>query len=261
MSYSQAFLKKIAEISALKILNAREGVEYFSLPYRHLVIDNFFEIDFAKELLRSFPPISDDGWEHSNDQDIEIKFRTNWASEFDIPEGIVDGVRVLNSASILRAMAIRFGIAKIIPDPYFTGGGLNVTLPGGLLDVHVDGNYHDATGLNRRLNAILYLNPEWESAWGGEFGVYDAKGEVCLKRIAPLFNRLIIFDSHDYSFHGLPEPLNFPEGASGRKSIILYYYTKENRPPEHTNTGDPHSALWVKRGLLDKRGNKKRTYE
>ena len=54
------------------------------------------------------------------------------------------------------------GIKKIIPDPYFTGGGLNVTTKGGLLDVHVDGNYHDATGLNRRLNAILYLNPNYK---------------------------------------------------------------------------------------------------
>ena len=40
-------------------------------------------------------------------------------------------------------------IDKLIPDPYFTGGGLNATISGGLLDVHVDGNYHDATGLNR----------------------------------------------------------------------------------------------------------------
>ena len=62
-------------------------------------------------------------------------------------------------------------------------------------------------------------------------------------------------------FTMLPEPLNFPLEVGGRKSIILYYYTKEPRPPEHTNTGDPHSALWVKRGMLDKKGNKTREYK
>lgn len=260
-SLTQAQLKELALQAADKIVTARIGLEFFCEPFRHMVLDNFFNLSFANKLLHSFPSIESGTWEHANDQDIEIKYRTNWSSEFDIPDGIIEAIRVLNSAPILRAIAKLFGIAKIIPDPYFTGGGLNLMLPGGLLDVHVDGNYHDATGLNRRLNAILYLNPGWSDHWGGEFGIYDAKGEVCLKRVAPLFNRLVIFDSHDYSFHGLPEPINFPLEAGGRKSIILYYYTKERRPPEHTNTEDPHSALWVKRRLLDKRGKKTRKYE
>ena len=69
-----------------------------------------------------------------------------------------------------------------MPDPYFTGGGLNETAKGGLLDVHIDGNYHDASGLNRRMNAIFFLNPDWNDEWGGQFGLYDSKGEECLKR-------------------------------------------------------------------------------
>jgi hypothetical protein len=32
-----------------------------------------------------------------------------------------------------------------------------------------------------------------------------------VKKVAPLYNRLVIFDSHDKSFHGLPDPVNFPE--------------------------------------------------
>ena len=26
-----------------------------------------------------------------------------------------------------------------------------------------------------------------------------------------LFNRMIAFDTHDYSFHGVPNPINFPK--------------------------------------------------
>jgi hypothetical protein len=47
----------------------------------------------------------------------------------------------LNSPIFLNAMSVTMGITKIVPDPYFSGGGLNVTNRGGLLDVHVDGNY------------------------------------------------------------------------------------------------------------------------
>lgn len=256
----QSELRSMAQVCAEKIRDAKDGVEYFAEPYRHVVIDNFLDPKLADACLQNFPPLKAAVWEHANDADIEVKYRTTWASEFDIPEGIVDAVRILNSSLILEAMAQRIGIQKIIPDPYFSGGGLNVTMRGGLLDVHVDGNYHDATGLSRRLNAIIYLNPEWQPEWGGEFGVYDTAGQTCLKKVAPLFNRLVIFDSHDLSFHGLPDPLTFPEGEP-RRSIILYYYTKETRPSNHITVNDPHSALWVKRDLLDKRGNKTRNYK
>lgn len=256
--FSQKDLKRMAVASSQKVIDAREGSEYFHEPFRHVVIDDFLDPELAEACLENFPALDADSWDHANDKDIEVKYRTKWQSEFDIPDGIVDAIRILNSSIFLKAMASRVGIQKIMPDPYFTGGGLNVTMPGGLLDVHVDGNYHDATGLNRRLNAIIYLHPEWKPDWGGEFGLYDRTGVECVKRVEPLFNRLLIFDTHDFSFHGLPDPVKYPPGTS-RKSIILYYYTKEDRPPEHVKVGDAHSALWMKRELKDKRGNETRS--
>nr|WP_315232790.1 2OG-Fe(II) oxygenase [uncultured Albidiferax sp.] len=256
---TQTQLKSIAEYSCNRLLAAQEGIELFNEPFKHVVIDNFFPADFANACLEAFPQITDSVWEHANDPEIEVKFRTNWKSEFDIPDGMLSAVRILNSAPFLQAMSQVMGIKKIIPDPYFTGGGLNVTMRGGLLDVHVDGNYHDATGLNRRLNALVYLNPDWKEEWGGEFGIYDSQGEVCVKKVAPLFNRLIIFDSHDKSFHGLPDPVNFPENEP-RRSIILYYYTLEPRPGSQITVEEPHSALWKKKNLLDKRGNRTRDF-
>lgn len=258
--FSQPDLKIMAESCAEKVRRASIGSEYFLEPYKHVIIDNFFAPELAEVCLQKFPSPEESVWEKTNDADIEVKHRTNWKSEFDIPDGMVDAIRILNSSLFLNAMAERMEIPKIVPDPYFTGGGLNATFKGGLLDVHVDGNYHDATGLNRRLNAIVYLNKNWETSWGGEFGIYNNTGDVCLKRVAPIFNRLVIFDSHDFSFHGLPDPLNFPDTES-RKSIILYYYTKAPRPTEQIAVEQPHSALWKKRGLTDKRGNKTRDFK
>jgi Rps23 Pro-64 3,4-dihydroxylase Tpa1-like proline 4-hydroxylase len=97
-------------------------------------------------------------------------------------KNIVSLVRILNSSIFLKALSKVFSIPKIMPDPYFTGGGLNVTEKGGLLDVHVDGNYHDASGLNRRLNILLYFNPGWKKSWGGEFGIYSDGGKRCVKK-------------------------------------------------------------------------------
>jgi Rps23 Pro-64 3,4-dihydroxylase Tpa1-like proline 4-hydroxylase len=255
----QTQLNELANNLATKIINAKHGIEYFQEPYKHCVIDNFFPEEFANICLNAFPQLDDDSWDRTNDPDIEVKLRSRWQSEFDIPEDLLDAIRILNSSIILKAMSKLIEIDKLIPDPYFTGGGLNVTVSGGLLDVHVDGNYHDATGLNRRINAIIYLNPGWQNTWGGEFGIYNSTGDVLIKKVEPLFNRLVIFDTNDFSFHGLPDPLNFPKDKS-RKSIILYYYTKESRPSNQIDINEPHSALWKKRGLLDKRGNKSRDF-
>jgi len=252
---NQVDLKSIALNCANKIISADFNFE----PYKHIVVDNFFPEPLAYECLKSFPHVDDKSWEHQNDKDIEIKSRSNWKSEFDVPENIIDVVRILNSSIILNAFSKVFNINKLIPDPYYSGGGLNITQRGGLLDVHVDGNYHDASGLHRRVNAILYLNPGWQEGWGGEFGLYDNNGEKLIKKIAPIHNRIVVFDTNDYSFHGLPDPLNFPDGKA-RRSIILYYYTKEPRPTSDINVDKPHSALWKKRGWLDKRGNKTRDF-
>jgi len=246
----QLQLKKIAEICANKVTKIFLHQE----PYKHLVIDNFLPDELAQKCLESFPELDNNVWEHENDDGIEVKSRTTWMSEFDIPENIVDSVRILNSSLLLNAFSKVFGIQKLISDPYFSGGGLNVTQNGGLLDVHVDGNYHDATGLNRRMNALIYLNPDWEESWGGEFGIYNKNGTQLVKKVEPLFNRLVVFDSHDYSYHGLPEPIKFPNGTN-RKSIILYYYTKTQRPKNQVLTKNPHSALWVKKGIKDKKGS------
>jgi len=253
-------LKNLAIQATQKIANAIQGEHFFTEPFKHAVIDDFFPIEFAELLLNQFPAPEAPVWERTHDEDIEIKLRTHWESEFDVPEGIIDAIRVMNSSYMLKAMSAIFDISKLMPDPYFTGGGLNATVRNGLLDVHVDGNYHDASGLNRRINAILYLNPGWQEGWGGEIGFYDATGENLVKKIPPIHNRLVIFDTNDFSFHGLPDPLNFPENRA-RQSIILYYYTKESRPSDQISIQDPHSALWKKRNFTDKRGNKTRDYQ
>jgi hypothetical protein len=256
---NQKRLNTTAKKLAQKIISTKKNISYFEEPYKFLVLDDFLPRDLAESALRKFPNLSSSCWEFQNTKDLEIKYRTVWKSEFDIPEHIVDIVRILNSSILLTAISKRFCIKKLIPDSYFTGGGLNAMRRSGVLDVHVDGNYHDATGLNRRMNVILFLNKSWKNNWGGDFGIYDNDGEICKKRILPIFNRLVIFDTHDKSFHGMPEKLNCPKNRI-RKSLILYYYTKESRPRFQITNPKPHSALWKKNDFKDKFNKKTRKY-
>jgi hypothetical protein len=37
--------------------------------------------------------------------------------------------------------------------------------------------------------------------------------------------------------------------------LFFYYYSKESRPANQSISEKPHSIIWVKRSLKDKRGN------
>ena len=47
--------------------------------------------------------------------------------------------------------------------------------------------------------------------------------------IEPRFNRLVIFNTNDTTYHGHPTPHAFPEGYP-RTSLAFYYYPVSPRP-------------------------------
>ena len=248
--------RKIAESLSAKLESPDQS---FETPFKLRIVDAFLPKSWLDRIASSFPSWEADAWEHSEIGEVERKKRSTWDSVYDVPEGARDVVELLNSSIFLRALSCSLDIPKLIPDPYFTGGGLNISGEGDYLDVHVDGNYHDASGLNRRVNAILYLNPVWDRTWGGNFGMYSEDGSTLVREFSPKNNRLLIFDTSDSSFHGYPEPIQCPPDIK-RKSLILYYYTKDAQSCETVRVPQPHSALWVKRGMRDKHFKKTRSF-
>ena len=64
--------------------------------------------------------------------------------------------------------------------------------------------------------------------------------EHCVAAVAPLFNRMAIFSTTDFSWHGHPDPLTCPENRS-RKSLALYYFSL-GRPAEEVS--DSHRTVF-----------------
>ena len=82
----------------------------------------FFDNYLAKGLFESFPPLDDDIWEKTNDEDIEVKYRTKFQSEFDVPDGLIEAIRIFNSSTFVKAISEVFDIPKLLPDPFYSGG-------------------------------------------------------------------------------------------------------------------------------------------
>ena len=222
-------------------------------PFPNIYFDDFFFYNFLTEVLSEFPDLS----KHNSN---------NYKSNVEKNKFLAEGEKFygnntkklfhfLNSEQFLKFLQILTGIEEVlIPDPYYSGGGLHETKKGGLLKLHADFNKHPKTKLDRRVNVLIYLNKDWEDSYGGDFELWDNEVKNCIKKLKPIFNRLAIFSTTDFSYHGHPDPLNCPEDKS-RKSIALYYYSN-GRPKLEVNTGlENHSTLFVKRS--DNRSDQK----
>ncbi len=213
-------------------------------PYPHIVLDNFFNPEIVDGVLKEFPDRNAIRWQRFDNAN-EIKL----ASANDASFGPLTRLFFyhLNSITFLEFLSQITGIENLIPDPQFEGGGLHQIVRGGKLGVHADFNKHRKYGLDRRLNLLLYLNKNWREEYGGHLQLWDKDMTQCEAKVAPLFNRVLVFSTTDFTYHGHPDPLQCPEDMT-RKSLALYYFTN-GRPAEEV-TGE-HSTVFKARGPED----------
>jgi len=217
-------------------------------PYRHIVIEDFFEPDFAEVLLRDFPRFNPDLarneiYEGVWGKAVNSAFRAISATYEDLYNAI-------GSPEFLGLMSELTGIPDLLLDPKMYGGGTHENLHGQSLDAHVDFNYDEAQKLHRRLNLIVYLNKDWRAEWGGSLEVHSNPRRPKENRVKSYlcgFNRAVIFETNEHSWHGFPE-IDLPENERhrSRKSISIYLYTK-GRPAEEI--APMHGTFYVHRPL------------
>lgn len=210
-------------------------------PYPNVVLDHVFDDDVLDKAVDCIADIPPGAYERA---DTPYQTHKWWLSDYRaMPEPLRNLLLWFNSSSCVDWMSEVTGIPDLIPDMTYYGGGLHVTGSGGRLGVHTDFNIHPELRLHRRVNALLFLNRGWQREWGGNLEMLglDTGGKlVYLRDIHPLFNRLVVFNITDQSFHGMPKALACPAGVE-RRSLALYYYTA-NRP--ESEKAQPHMARW-----------------
>jgi Rps23 Pro-64 3,4-dihydroxylase Tpa1-like proline 4-hydroxylase len=150
----------------------------------------------------------------------------------------------LNSEIFLKELHALTGINSLYADYGLHGGGQHMHGRGGKLNVHLDYSIHPKIDLERKLNLIIYLTPGWRKEWGGELGLWSHdqnsnQPKDVIKKIVPIFNRAVIFDTTQNSWHGLPDPIDCPQEVT-RNSLASYYLIT----PSNT-AKDRHKALFA----------------
>jgi Rps23 Pro-64 3,4-dihydroxylase Tpa1-like proline 4-hydroxylase len=212
-------------------------------PFRHVVIPDFFAREFCERLLADFPSFED---QYALNETGEVGRKAVRTKVSELSPAYQELDDFIQTEEFLELISDITGIPDLLYDPEYFGGGTHENLEGQGLDPHVDFNYHPQTGWHRRLNLIVYLNPEWDLKWGGNFDLHSnpwdpEANEV--KSVQPLFNQGVIFETTERSWHGFA-PIQLPESHkhASRKSFAIYLYT-EDRP--HEETAPAHATVYV----------------
>lgn len=236
--FAEKYLEDLAENNADKYQTSK--------PFSHISFDNFLPAEILEKVLSEFPNVEDDQWQQYKSETENGKLAS---SKYEmIPPHTRYVLDHLNTPPFLQFLERLTGIEGLIPDPYYTGGGMHQTKRGGWLGVHVDFNKYEKLKIYRRINVLIYLNKNWKPEYGGDLELWDEKMENMEEKIAPIFNRCAIFTTSENSHHGHPDPITCPEGET-RKSLAWYYYTVENG--EHVSS-EGHTTLFKARPNKDK---------
>lgn len=218
-------------------------------PFRHVVIDGFLTADYCAQLLGEFPAF-ERGNARNEAGELGAKSTVEKIRELGPAYAALDDL--IQTREFLDLIGRITGIPSLLYDPWYFGGGTHENRAGQDLDPHVDFNRHPVERWHRRLNLIVYLNREWDDAWGGSLELHSdpraADDRVTL--VTPLYNRAVIFETTEWSWHGFSR-IDLPQDKSSisRKSVALYFYTTE-RPQDEL--ADTHSTIYVDRPLPER---------
>ena len=189
-------------------------------PYHHICIDDFLPLPVVETVRAEALALGEKAPENLSPQE---HLKTSYTPDR-MPLYSRAVFSALNSRSFIKFLEGMTGIKGLIPDPYFLGGGIHRTNNGGYLGIHADFNHHTQMDLERRLNVLIYLNPDWKPDYGGAFEIWTDDMSDRVASFAPVMNRMCCFSTSSTSMHGNPEPVDHPDGHP-RLSIALYYYT------------------------------------
>ncbi len=204
-----------------------------ALPFPYAQFDDFLEPAAARSAMGAFPKVQDQGWIHY----VHVNEKKHGLNKMEsIPPYLQEVIRALNSDAFVQHLSALTGIPGLKADPSLEEGGLHQSQRGGYLNIHADFTVHPhKRNWRRRVNLLLYLNEGWKPEYRGDLELWSRDIKACEARISPVFNRCVIFNTDEDSYHGLPEPIACPEDMT-RKSIALYYFTEEAVRPKKRAT-------------------------
>ena len=190
-------------------------------PFPHVVIPDVLSAAPA-DTLPSFPALDAACWKRSTDAYQRGKLTLSDIQL--VAEPLATMLRELMEPAVLQFVEQISGVAQLLPDPYLQGAGLFCSGAGGYMAPHTDSHVNERLGIYRRVNILVYLNPEWSEADGGCLELFDeADVGTPVRTILPGWGTMVLFRSDAHSVHGFTKPI--ADSGRVRRALAMYYYT------------------------------------
>lgn len=215
------------------ILSDRNDIHNLCLeksPFPYGKLDHFLNTSFATNLQQEILSIPQESWDRY-DNPFEQKYTLR--DKYAFPPLLQKLFNELTSDTFISVLSSITGY-KLLLDTTRNFWGVHTYGPGDKLDIHVDAGLHPTLGLKKQITLGIYLSYEWKEEYGCNLEIWrgdncsnnDAKILEKMDSIAPLFNRLILFECNDYAWHGNPEPAKGPQES--KRIFVTLSYLSEN---------------------------------
>lgn len=191
---------------------------------RSAVLDDVLPEEVARRIHAAFPPI--------DQMRLLASFREHkyTSKSLERMDPIIhDALFAFQAPEVIAEVAAITGMRDMVGDPHLYAGGISTMTKGQYLNPHID-NSHDGDGERYRvLNVLYYVTPGWKAANGGNLELWD-EGVRQRLEIPSLFNRLVIMETNQASFHSV----NAVKVDAARCCVSNYYFSPH--PPNGKET-------------------------
>jgi Rps23 Pro-64 3,4-dihydroxylase Tpa1-like proline 4-hydroxylase len=176
---------------------------------KYIIIDNFLDKKDASDCQTEILQCDMSVWDRYNNC-FEQKY--TYRDKYNFPVNVKNLFTQFTSELFLNELN-RLTKLNLINDPTRMFWGIHLFENGDKLDIHVDAGRHLSTNFTKALTVGLYLSYDWKEEnkgylefWKGD-NSYEENPKLynCVHKILPLFNRCVIFENNDTSWHGAPE--------------------------------------------------------
>ena len=192
-------------------------------PYKYVYIDNFFTEEFISNLYDSYPALNTlqkDRDEINGKKNILEQGMYGCSVLKDMSSVWQSSLVALNSPDFVQFVKDITGITGLTPDTFNSIGhwaGIRAMTEGSYQLIHSDARIHPHYNIEKKITFLAYLNKDWKEEHTGYLEIWDNNMSNCVEKIAPLYNRVVLFENTAKSYHGVPEVNSY------RKSFLSSY--------------------------------------